>query len=225
MGNNDFKRGNEYGQGRPPGARNKSSYALREALKARGDRDPAEFLSEVASDENEAKELRLAAANYLMPHYHSKLGAIPVPPPDQYFEEAISLPKPTTVRQACENIALLSDMKSTGKLAIAKADTLIADQRFIASALVDEQKLLTAEGGPSEQVIRIEGGLPALPGTDVIMPDYNGNGAASMNGHGPCDPTPTAPGLAPQPSSDEVSAWVRPSAGIDAGREPHRSGA
>lgn len=29
-------------------------------------------------------------------------------------------------------------------------------------------------GGPSNQTIRIEGGLPNLPGTDIIMPEING---------------------------------------------------
>src|SRR5690349_1865500 len=86
--------------GRPVGARNKSSYELREKLKERGDRDPAEFLSEVVSNPNEPTELRIAASNYLMPYYHSKLGATPVPPPPQYVEQAINLPAPKTIQQA-----------------------------------------------------------------------------------------------------------------------------
>jgi hypothetical protein len=75
--------------GRPSGARNKSCYALREALKALGDRDPAEFLSEIVSNENEPKELRIAASGQPMPYYHSKLGAISVPLPPVYVQEAI----------------------------------------------------------------------------------------------------------------------------------------
>jgi hypothetical protein len=109
-------------QGRPSGARNKSSYDLREKLKQRGDRDPAEFLSEVASNENESTDLRLAAANYLMPYYHSKLGATPVPPAPQYIAEAITLPRPNSISQATDNISKLTEMKALGQLDFATAD-------------------------------------------------------------------------------------------------------
>jgi hypothetical protein len=39
--------------------------------------------------------------------------------------------------------------------------------------LVDEAKLLTAGEGNGDQVVRIEGGLPELPGTNIIMPELN----------------------------------------------------
>jgi hypothetical protein len=172
-----FQPGNDLGKGRPQGARNKSSYDLRERLKARGDRDPAEFLSEIISNENEPKELRIAASGVLMPYYHSKLGATPVLPPPQYVEEAISLPRPDTIRQAYENIAYLTEMKSLGKLDIATADSLINDQKVILYALIDEAKLLAAQGGSPEQVIRIEGGMDHSPwgGDNIIMPKLNGH--------------------------------------------------
>jgi hypothetical protein len=112
----------------------------------------------------------------LAPFLHSKLAAKPQPPDPQYIEEAISLPRPATIRQAYENIAILTEYKATGKIDIATADSLIADQRVILNALIDEAKLLAAGQGQDEQVIRIEGGLPLLPGTNVIMPKR-------INGH------------------------------------------
>ena len=66
-------------------------------------------------------------------------------------------------------------MKAKGQLDVVKADSLIADQRYIADALLDEQKLLALQGGGPETVIKIEGGLPTLPGTNIIMPLRNGN--------------------------------------------------
>jgi Family of unknown function (DUF5681) len=83
--------------GRPSGARNKSSYQLRERLKERGDKDPAEFLSEIVSNEEDPKELRIAASRELMPYFYSKLGATPVPIPPQYVQEAVSLPRPKNI--------------------------------------------------------------------------------------------------------------------------------
>jgi hypothetical protein len=172
----EFQPGNDLGKGRPQGARNKSSYELRDRLKARGDRDPAEFLSEVASNENEPKELRLTAANYLMPYYHSKLGATPVPPPLQYVEQAINLPRPTTLAIALDNIARLTEMKARGQLDFATADSFINDNRIIADKLIDEEKLRAQVADPNkERSIRIEGGLPSLPGTNITMPQLNGH--------------------------------------------------
>jgi hypothetical protein len=172
-----FKPGNDFATGRPTGARNKTSYQLRDRLKARGDKDPAEFLSEIVSNEKEPKELRIAASGQLMPYYHSKLGATPVLPPPQYIQEAVSLPRPTSIREAYDNILKLSEMKAQGQLDFVTADSLIADQRVVLNAMVDEAKLLAAQGDPTiPQKIIIEGGLPTLPGCEsLIMPEINGH--------------------------------------------------
>lgn len=166
-----FKPGNEFSVGRPVGARNKSSYALREKLKERGDKDPAEFLSEIVSDEAEAVEIRIAAADKLMPYYHSKLGAIPIPPDPTFMEIKLKNIDPSTVDQCVENINQLTQSKASGEISIEHADSLIADQKVILYAMLDERKQVNTEGGAPEQTIKIEGGLPQLPGTNVIMPD------------------------------------------------------
>ena len=120
--------------------------------------------------------MRIAASGQLMPYYHSKLGATPVQPDPVYFELAVTLPRPTSIREACDNITLLSEMKAIGQLDVVSADSLISDQRVVLNAMVDEAKLFSAQGGSPEQTIRIEGGLPPFPGTDVIMPDRDLNG-------------------------------------------------
>jgi len=170
-----FQPGHEHSKGRPTGARNRSSYELREKLKARGDRDPAEFLSSIVSDNTQSTEVRIAASGQLMPYYHSKLGATPVPPPPVYVQEAVSLPAPSTIRQAYENISRLSEMKAQGQLDFATADSLINDQRVILNALVDEAKLIAAQGPTGDMTIHIEGGLPSLPETNIAMPLANGH--------------------------------------------------
>jgi hypothetical protein len=72
-------------------------------------------------------------------------------------------------------------MKAKGQIDLDFADSLIADNRTIANNLIVEEelklKLLNAKGG-SDVTIQIEGGLPPLPGTNIVMPKLNG-----MNGH------------------------------------------
>jgi hypothetical protein len=72
-------------------------------------------------------------------------------------------------------------------LTVTGATILIADQRAILGALVDEAKLAAGVTN-GEQMIRIEGGLPALPGSDIIMPVL-ASAPDPANGPGPLDPT------------------------------------
>jgi len=180
--------------GRPSGARNRGSYELRERLKARGGIEPAEFLSDLISNPHVTTECKIAASGQLMPYYHSKLGATPIPPSPVYVQEAISLPRPTNIREAYENILKLTEMKSQGHLDLATADSLIADQRVVLNAMVDEAKLLAAQGATSgDQVIRIEGGLPPIPGCDVIMPQLNGHRSLELTANPAPVPAPNDP--------------------------------
>jgi hypothetical protein len=161
--------------GRQPGSQNRSSYELRERLKKKGDKDPAEFLSEIVSNENDSKELRVAASNVLMPYLYNKLAPIAPPPTLILLEEQVVVPhpRPTTLAEVRENIAYLSQLKSGGRIDRMWAESLIFDQRALNDSLVDEAKLLAAGEANADQVIRIEGGLPELPGTSIIMPDLS----------------------------------------------------
>jgi hypothetical protein len=196
---NGFKPGSSGNpNGRPTGSRNKSSYELRERLKARGGKDPAEFLSDIISSSDASTECKIAASGQLMPYYHSKLGATPIPPSPIYVQEAISLPRPTNIQSAYENILKLSEMKASGQLDFVTADSLINDQRVVLNAMVDEAKLIVARGDPNaEQKIIIEGGLPTLPGCDnLIMPhQLNGNASDGLLPKQPVivDHSPTPP--------------------------------
>jgi hypothetical protein len=158
-------------KGRIPGVPNKrnANEELFHRLKERGDRDPAEVLSKIASDANERKELIIQAAIGLMPYKYSKKGLEPQPAPLVYVAQPVELPHPhaTEIRHAIENIEYLSDLRQTGKLDLAAADALISDQRLIRDGLIEEHKALIAQGGPPNQVIRIEGGMEPLPGTNI----------------------------------------------------------
>jgi hypothetical protein len=179
------------GQGRRVGSPNKTSYELRERLKQRGGLDPAEFLQDLITSEKNSQELRAAAANYLMPYLYNKLGPIVPPPLPRYIEESVSLPylRPETILQARENIAYLAELKAEGQIDLVSAESMISDQRAIHDSLVDEAKLL---GDTGDGIIRIEGGMPPLPGTDIIMPSPLG----------PAIEHDASTGSAPSPSAD-----------------------
>jgi hypothetical protein len=139
-------------------------------------------LSEIVHSETDTA-LVISAANVLAPYMHSKRGTTPSP---RYVEESITLPhpEPQTIEQANANIAYLSVQKVQGLISVDSADSIIGDnQKFVDNLIAEEElklKILSAQGGPREQTIHIEGGLPPLPGTDIIMPLSNGN---MVNGH------------------------------------------
>jgi hypothetical protein len=157
--------------GRKPGSQNRVSYELRERLKKRGDKDPAEFLSGIVTNEQEHKELRIAAANVLMPYLYNKLAPISAPPMLIILEDTVSIPypHPKTLLEARENIAYISDLKAQGQIDRAWAESLVHDQRALHDSLVDEANLIAADASTAPPVIRIEGGMPELPGS-IIMP-------------------------------------------------------
>lgn len=171
--------------GRKPGSRNRRTETLWGDLEAKGDIDPAVHLSSLVSDPNQPAELRAAAANYLLPFKYSKCGARP---PLRYIEEPVSIPSPTTIAQARENIVFISDLKAQGRIDLDTADGLIADQKAAAGIMIEEAKLAAQGQGTGDTTIRIEGGLPQLPGTNVIFDEtaigMNGHNGHAINGQG-----------------------------------------
>jgi hypothetical protein len=165
--------------GRPAGSRNRRTEELWTWCEDNNQKDPAKYLSEIVSNDAAPQELRALAANYLLPYKYSKCGTMP---PARYISEAVTLPRAQTIEQANENISRILEMKALGQIDLDFADSLISDNRTIANNLIaaDELRIKLA-GSPlasKEQTIQIEGGLPALPGTNVIMPELNGH-----NGH------------------------------------------
>jgi hypothetical protein len=169
--------------GRPSGSRNRRTQEILDLIKASGHKDPLLALSELVSNSKD-EAVVAQASSMLAPYLHSKLAAKVTPPDPVYVEQALNLPAPYTIRQAYENIAQLSHMKAQGQLDIATATSLIEDQKVILYALIDEAKLLAAAGGSPEQTIYIEGGLPPLPGTEIIMPPTPMNGKDAIEPDG-----------------------------------------
>jgi hypothetical protein len=106
------------------------------------------------------------------------MGATPAPPDPVYIQHEIHLPcpEPTTIVQVNANIWYLHQLKLTGQIDQAWSDNLINDQRILGNNIIDHDKLIAAQGDPNaQQRIVIAGGLPELPGTSIILPQFNGH--------------------------------------------------
>src|SRR6516162_9723422 len=170
-----FQPGNTEGKDRPPGSLNKRTNELRYRLQNRGDVDPADFCSQIVSSPNEPTELKLQAANFLLPYLYPKRGAVATP---RYIDEPVQLPEPVTIEQANKNIAYISNLKAQGLIDLDFANSLIADNTTIANNLIAEEELKFKLYPPEEreQSIVIRGGLPVMPGLEgVMMPQLNGH--------------------------------------------------
>ena len=99
--------------GRPVGSRNRRTTEVFLRLEDRGDKDPADFLSEIVTNEQEPKELRVQAANFLMPYKYGKRGTIPVA---RFVPELIEVPKFETIDQAEDYLNAIATRLGLGEI-------------------------------------------------------------------------------------------------------------
>ena len=197
-----FQPGNTESTGRPPGSPNKRTNELRRRLQVRGDVDPADYCSSIVSSPNEPTELKLQAANFLLPYLYPKRGAVATP---RYIDDPVQLPEPVTIEQANKNIAYISNLKAQGLIDLDFANSLVADNTAIANNLIAEEELKFKINPPEQRdtTIRITGGLPPLPGTNVTMPVLNGH-ATNGNGHAALHaPTDAVPAIEAAPKAQD----------------------
>ena len=195
-----FQPGHTLSPGRRLGSRNKRTAEIFNRLENRGDLDPADLLSSIVTNPQEQQELRIQAAGLLMPYKYGKHGSIP---PLRYIDQPIQLPEPTTIEQANRNISFISNLKAQGLIDLDFANSLIADNTTIANNLIAEEELKFKISPPEtrDSTIRIEGGLPALPGTNVTMPVLDGRSVT--NGHALEPPPPVVPAIESAPNSQD----------------------
>ena len=189
------------GGGRRAGSRNRRDYDLFQQLEQEGDLGSARYLSSIVTNrENRyTTEQRSYAAAMLLPYQHSKMSSVPAP---VYLSDPVEFPypRPASIAEATDNIAYIDKLFTSGALDLASYSSLKETQQKYINTMIDEAKLIAAQGGdPShEQVIRIEGGLPRLPGCDITMPgdepvhQLNGHTAEVLeNNSTTIDPQPT----------------------------------
>jgi hypothetical protein len=164
--------------GRPKGARNRRTQEILDLIQGRGDKDPLDALSEIVT-KNQDPNIVATAANMLAPFVHSKRGTLPAP---RFVPDQIEVPTFNTVQEAEAYLAHIPVLLGRGELDSQSALELSTLTKNWLDAIYAHQEYdlkLQAQGGGADTVIRIEGGLPPLPGTNVIMDDT----ALGMNGH------------------------------------------
>ena len=167
-------------KGRPPGSKNKVTLELFKIAKERGYKHPVLYLIEVVNDEKAAPERRDTCAIAAAPYMTLKFGTAA---PARYLEEPVEVPDFQAVAQAEAYLASIPVLLGKGKINSQSALELSTLTKNWLDAIYAHQEYdlkLQAQGGGSELNIRIEGGLPPLPGTNIVS---MGGEPATMNGH------------------------------------------
>jgi hypothetical protein len=163
-----------------------------EQIKALGHKDALLTLSEIQNDPTKDDNLRVSAAGLLAPFQHPKLQAIPTA---RFIENPIDVPDLQTIEDAESFLAKIAVSTARGELDFQSALELST----IVKAWIDSKnahttidlKAVAQNATDGDQVIRIEGGLPSLPGTNVTMPRLEHG--ANVNGYPLLEPSTLNP--------------------------------
>jgi hypothetical protein len=152
------------------GGRRKGTREAFQAIQNAGYIDPLVNLAKI-QHESENEGTRASAAVALLGYCHPKLQAVAVP---RYIENPIEVPEFTSVEVAEQFLAKITTLLASGQLDLDFADSLTkTTMGWIQSQYAKQGIDLKAQAqgaADSDTVIRIEGGLPALPGTNITMP-------------------------------------------------------
>jgi hypothetical protein len=178
------------------GPRNRRRHEVFQIIKGLGHKDALVTLSTLAH-ESQDEGIKIAAAAALAPYCHPKLQATPTP---RFVENPIEVPDFTSIEIAEAFLGKIAVLVARGELDIQSGLELSTltktwlDTQYSRKSY--ELKEITAYGGEPDQTIRIEGGLPALPGTNITMPTLDAKPAT--NGHAAlAPPTDAVPQIAP----------------------------
>jgi hypothetical protein len=188
------------------GPRGKARREVLERIQGLGHKDVLETLSTIQNDNAIDPSIRVAAASSLAPYMHPKLHAIPVP---RFVELQIDVPDFTCVADAETFVARILSLVAKGHLDIQSGQELIGLAKVYIDAQYQKEELQFKISPPEERdtTIRIEGGLPALPGTTITMPVLNGHAVSEQLLTAPTDVIPPDPGTnrAPSDAATEFS--------------------
>jgi hypothetical protein len=188
--------------GRPLGSRNKRTKEIIQQIIESNNKDPLITLSEISSTDPDSS-IRAAAANMLAPYMHSKMQSTPAP---RFVEESFDIPTFTHISDAEQFLARIAALVSSGSLDIQTGLELstLAKNWIDAQCAREELAIKQYNAGTTEheQTIRIEGGLPALPGTNITMPLLDGH-ATNGNGHALAAPTAAVSAIEAAPKAQD----------------------
>jgi hypothetical protein len=159
-----------------------------EEIKKLGYRDALITLAQI-QHESPDDSLRVAAAAALAPYSHPKLQALPTP---RFIDNPLEVPEFTHLSDAESFLAKIAALVARGELDIQTGLELstLAKNWLDAQYLREELAIKQYNAGSTEheQVIRVTGGLPQLPGTSIVMPVLD-HGPVT-NGHALEPPVP-----------------------------------
>src|SRR6516162_4974038 len=149
------------------GPRNRRRHEVFQIIKDLGHKFALVTLSTLAH-ESQDEGIKMAAAAALAPYCHPKLQATPTP---RFVENPIDAPDFQHIDDAESFLARLPVLVARGQLDFQSAQELCAMTKL----WIDSQntrteldlKAVNAGATEHEQIIKIEGGLPALPGTNI----------------------------------------------------------
>src|SRR5262245_1049834 len=170
--------GNPAGYAGPRERRRKEVF---EIIKNLGHKDALETLSYLQHNEQIEPGLRIAAAAALAPFCHPKMQATPTP---RFVDLQIDIPEFTHVSDAEAFLAKIALLTARGHLDIQSAQELSGLVKLWIDSQYQREELNYNISPPEthDATIRIEGGLPALPGTSIVMPVLDGKPATNGNG-------------------------------------------
>ena len=180
--------------------------------------DPADFCSSIVSNPNEPTELKLAAANYLLPYLYSKRGAMP---PPRYIELEVDVNEFQHVSDAENFLAKIALLVARGHLDIQSGQELSALVKAWIDTQYAKEELQFKISPPEERdtTIVVQGGLPGLPGTNITMPVLNGHAVSEQLLTAPTDVIPPEDGTNQVPS--DAATEFSPTPGELKAQGPH----
>jgi hypothetical protein len=174
------------------GPRDRARREVFETIKNLGHKDALETLSYLQHNEQIDPGLRIAAASALAPYCHPKMQSTPTP---RFIDLQLDVPEFTHVSDAENFLAKIALLVARGHLDIQSGQELSG----LVKTWIDTQYAkdeLQYKIKPPEQrdtVIKIQGGMPALPGTNITMPTLE-HGPVT-NGHALEPPRPEDPAM------------------------------
>src|SRR5215831_4533757 len=183
------------------GPRNRRRHEVFEIIKGLGHKDALETLSYLQHNEQIEPGLRIAAAAALAPYCHPKMQATPTP---RYIDLQIDIPEFVHVSDAENFLAKIALLVARGHLDIQQGQELAGLVKTWIDTQYAKDELQFKINPPEHRdtTIRIEGGLPALQGTNVTMPMLDGN-ATNGNGHALVAPVDAVPGIEAAPKAQD----------------------
>jgi hypothetical protein len=171
--------------------------------------DPLEFQHRQTQNESLPLALRASIATAITPYFHPKFGILAAP---RFIETPIEVPTFESIDQAEDFLLTLSQRVAAGELPIDSTNDVAAHVRgWIQSkrqGLELEIKQLNSSA-TGDGVLRIEGGLPPLPGTNVIMPDLTKGPMSELTPPGPLTAeVPVVPTTTLQRAEAALLAWT-----------------